>query len=46
MRDKHYKPVNNLRKDIEVCLNGAGLPLCEDLKDLLQWLASRNDMAR
>jgi hypothetical protein len=24
MRDKHYEPGNNLRKDIEVCLTGAG----------------------
>ena len=26
MRDKHYEPGNNLRKDIEVCLTGAGHP--------------------
>jgi hypothetical protein len=24
MREKHYEPGNNLRKDIEVCLTGAG----------------------
>ncbi|HTF66729.1 MAG TPA: hypothetical protein VK638_29000 [Edaphobacter sp.] len=24
MRDKHYEPGNSLRKDIEVCLTGAG----------------------
>jgi hypothetical protein len=24
MRDKHSEPVNNLRKDVEVCLTGAG----------------------
>ena len=24
MRDKHYEPGSNLRKEIEVCLTGAG----------------------
>jgi hypothetical protein len=24
MREKHYEPRNNLRKDIQVCLTGAG----------------------
>ena len=28
MWDKHYEPVNNLQKDIEVCLTGAG-HLCD-----------------
>ena len=24
MRDKHYEPGSNLRKDLDVCLTGAG----------------------